>query len=49
MSDFSLPDDSDSDGQFDIPGDNKRDDFLNNVENFESLGTYEPKDHKTQP
>ena len=44
MDDFSIPVDSDSsDGEFDIPGQKKKDDFLKDVENFESLGTYDPK------
>ena len=43
MSDFSLPEDSDSDGQFDIPvAAKKQNQFLDDIDNFESIGKYEP-------
>ena len=43
MSDFEIPDDSGSDGEFDVGDTGKKQDaqFLDNVDNFESLGIYD--------
>ena len=43
MTDFEIPDDSDSDGQFDVGDTGKKQDaqFLDNLDNFESLGVYD--------
>ena len=52
MSNYNMPDDSDSsDGEFDLPpsinNKKRQNQFLDDVENFESLGNYD--EPRTQP